>query len=502
MRKKFSLVVITCFAIAQNFCFSQNTIPAEEPIDSIQNTTVISSENDDSSQLDGKTDEKLTTELLMELLEKSKQERVGYFQTKQDLSIPFKVHIDKDTNFKKRESLREIVESLENKLTVNKTIYSKLAKNQKTGKDSLELFALLKTIIQDSVQLISEKAKLKSIEIPEVLIDTVRVYIYNARINRIIFTLKNDNGYFGNQVPISVTNFEKRLEDKLHYKGSNPLLNETYLELGDVLNYICLTERIAYPPDTIVKISGKNQIAQIVNNGKQLQYFDVRVYTDTKGLSGESNGLIQTEINTSFYGNTRNQKNCSLTWLPYVRLNLGLSKFDSKFDTLQLNTLTSRVGTDYLKLTQYSNINLRFEVDLVRYSRIHDAYITLGHQMQSTVVQDTSGNSQRIFSPSFYTVLGGTMFNYPRMKCEFKLPFFIAYLMDQPFKDYMRKVDFMIMPEIEITFDPIKIPGQTEVSGTRIFGRVRYFDMTDFRGGNFWQLQLGAQISLSEILKK
>ncbi len=254
----------------------------------------------------------------------------------------------------------------------------------------------------------------------------------------------------------------------------------------------------------MLQLTENKSIDTLKFSSTPLEYFDVRAYTDQQGLSGNANGLAQTEINVSFYGNTRNVSNKNLIFFPYVRLQMSLSKFDSKFDTLKFTTLDNRTNTDILSIYQYSKVAIRVETDIIRYTRIHDGYFSIGHQLLSTSISDTSKVFKQLFTPSFYLTLGGTMFSFPRLKCDFRIPLFINYLNDQPFINYDRKVDLAIVPEIELTLDPIKNKSgnDLETDGTTVFARVKYFDAPNYRGGNFWQLQLGAKIPLTDALKK
>jgi hypothetical protein len=248
-------------------------------------------------------------------------------------------------------------------------------------------------------------------------------------------------------------------------------------------------------------LSKDNFIDSIKIEKSPLEFFDVRAYSDAKGLSGEANGLAQTDINVSFIGNTKSGNRSFwsyVTPLAYVNMNLTLSKFDSDFDTLEIASFGSRSDIDVLKFMQYSNVSFKVESELFRYSRIHDGFLTVGHQLYSTVLRDTANMSKRVLTPSFYFTLGGTMFNLPKIKGTYKFPVLFNYLNDQPFTGTERNLYMCIIPEIEIVVDPIQKDGEGN-KGVTLFGRIRYFDLPNYKGNNFWQLQLGASIPLKDV---
>ena len=345
----------------------------------------------------------------------------------------------------------------------------------------------------------SEKTTTKKIQIKSVWLK-----IENGRIQK-IHVVSEENEIFINRYPISVTCLEDHVKDKLIYLGTTADMESKYLTLGDVISYEGLTSRVTFPTDCTITLDA-NHIADTVKfTSSPIDFFDIRTYSDTKGLSGEANGLIQTEANLRFIGST-NWGQKFFLFFPYVNLNFSYSKFDSKFDSLErIPSFNDRKNNDLLLMVQQSNISFRIECELFRFSRVYDSYLNIGHQIFVTNIK-TEDSSGRIFTPAFYTTIGGTMFSFPRIRCNFKIPFMLTYLQDQPFRDYKRNEDFLIIPEIELIIDPLRkkntVGSKTNdlESGVSIFGRLRYFDMPDYRGNNFWQIQFGVQIPLTEAL--
>ncbi len=337
----------------------------------------------------------------------------------------------------------------------------------------------------------------------DVTVKSITIITFGGRIQKVIVAIKDDAGYYTNKGPISVTTLKSFKHTPLYYEGSTEKYEESTLNIGELINYIDFTNRASYPSDYTIVLSEDKVVDSIKISKSPLDFFDVRAYSDAKGLSGEANGLAQTDINVSFIGNTKTGSRSFwsyVTPLAHVNMNLTLSKFDSDFDTLAITSFITRSDIDVLKYIQYSNVAFKVETELFRYSRIHDGFLCLGHQMYSTVLRDTSDVSKRVLTPGFYLTLGGTMFNLPKIRGTYKFPVLFNYLHDQPFSGQLQNFYMAIVPEIEIVVDPVQ-KGAEGNEGMTLFGRIRYFDLPNYKGNNFWQLQLGATIPLTEVLK-
>jgi hypothetical protein len=334
---------------------------------------------------------------------------------------------------------------------------------------------------------------------------SISISTREGKIQKVTMRFENDNGVFINKGPISVTNMKSFNNAKLFYVGGTSIYADRWIYLSTLVTYVDLTDRISYPGNATFILNKETMADTIKISSSPIDFFDVRAYSDIKGLSGEANGLAQTEANISFIGNTQPwnlRKNNYTTFFPYVSLGLSRSVFDSQFDTLGIQSFAKRESTDILKMMQYSNFNLRVETELFRYSRVHDLALILGHQLYSTPMSDTSKVSKSILTPNFYLSLNGTMFSFPAIKAYFKFPMHLNYMHDQPFASADQNLYFVIIPEVELIIDPSpKKPNDTEKTGMTIFARARYFDLPNFKGNNFLQLQLGTSIPISDFMK-
>lgn len=335
-------------------------------------------------------------------------------------------------------------------------------------------------------------------------IEEVKIVIENGQISNIEVRIKEGTGIYSNKGPISLTNYNKKHDYALHYSGSDLTLENTYIRAIDFLNYIHAEGRQYFPSSDNFQLKPKpDSTSKILSYiGNPNSYFDVRAYTDTKGLSGEENGLVQTEVSANFIANSNNLGRSYLSLAKFINVGLSWSKFDSQFDTLNITSYETREDFELLHLLQQSNTAMHVEIDLLHRSRVHDAFFTVGHRIYNTRLKDTSGVFKRAFTPSFYAFVGGTIYASPRVNAKFKLPLNASYVHDQPFTDYGRKWNWFIAPEIEFTLQLKKSSEGDKNQRSFVFGRIRYFDMPLVSGGNYWQIQTGVEIPFSSLFGK
>lgn len=375
-----------------------------------------------------------------------------------------------------------------------------LVKSFKDNSDTTEKIRIEKYIKQltDSSQKVE-----REISISSIVIDDVHLVTSEGRIANITVSFKEDKhvGYYVNKGPISLTNFKKKRYYKLFYIGSNPERENTFIILSNFLNYNPSTSRHFIPSDVEIHFDKNEQKVKLYSPANPLTFFDARVYTDAKGLSGEENGLVQTDLNARFIGNTNALGRSYLTFFQYVNVGVSYSKFDSQFDTLHLNSLTDRSRSELLRVNQFSNTAIRIETDFLRGSRVHDAYLKVGHLLTHTKISAADSSFSNVFTPSFYLSLGGTLHAGRRIRADFKLPLYASYLMDQPFTGHERKFDYTIIPEVEFIVQINKDNSNSLADKPFVFARIRYFDMPWTKGNNFWQIQTGVQVPITNLIK-
>lgn len=386
--------------------------------------------------------------------------------------------------------------------TSEKSEASESASNAKTNLTAKDTVAAAKLRLSEAVKngIYQDKHNNLTFEI-----DCVHVYFEKGRIQRVQVFPKNDDGVFQSKYPISATYFNQLRESRFYYEGSNPSFDQKYVELGKVINYTELMARSQFPPDGHVVLKPIEKTSQVIEFYRNpISYFDARIYTDPTSITGNSNGLLLTELNSSFILNTRNFGH--FTFVPYINMNLNWAKFDSKFDTLAFSNLNTRNRNDILTLRQQANINFLIDLELLRYSGKHESILGFGHHLATTNISDTTGKALKSIHPSFFVYWHGELFANPWLKLDCTLPIYAQYNHDQVFTEYGRKWDMIIAPQLELTILPAQFKTTSKTNdqpdGAKLFARVRYFDMPNAKGNNFVQFQTGVSFSISDLFDK
>ncbi len=335
-------------------------------------------------------------------------------------------------------------------------------------------------------------------------IEKVHITISDGQINTISVKIKGECAYYKNRGPISLTNYDNKKYYHLHYIGVDKEKDDTYISLKDFLDYRSASNRVYFPTAEELELDQFKRSKVLTLMGNPNSFFDTRVYTDTKALSGEDNGLVQTEVNAQFITNSNNLGRSYMGFARKVNVGLSWSKFDSNFDTLKFESFSSVRNNDLLNILRRSNTSFFAELDAISGTRVHDAYLKLGIKVYRTRIFDLTANENafhRVFTPNFYAALGGRVFASPRINADFRFPFYIGYLHDQPFQTYHNKWSSHIAPEIEITLQLRKPEVNDEKQRSFVFARVRYFDMPFSRGNNYWQIQTGVEIPFSSLFE-
>ena len=336
------------------------------------------------------------------------------------------------------------------------------------------------------------------IEVENLEIEKVILHVENGRFAKVTIFPKFNSGVYVSKYPFSATKYGS-VKQRIFYEGSEASLDGSYINLSEILEYNELTSRSRFPPNETIILTPENPEKKIVFVRNPVEFFDARFYTDPLGLKGSPNGLVQTQIGAHLFLNTLNHKHS--TWFSDLHILYDWSKFDSKFDTLAVQSFVDRTPTDLLSIRKQANMNLDIKLDVLRVSNVHTFTFGVGHFLSLTRSADTTGAFNNIISPAVTAYITGFIEPNPWIDFRFHLPFYVYYNYDQVFSNYKNKFDFVIAPEIEMRIKPAGFSKSNKsVSGTSFFARVRYFDMTSYRGGNFLQIQTGVSFSLSKFL--
>jgi hypothetical protein len=131
--------------------------------------------------------------------------------------------------------------------------------------------------------------------------------------------------------PFSFARFFKRKNTRLYINDSH---SNKFILFGDLLEYKHFGA-LVYPGDKEVTLDYKKQRDTLIVGSSLNQFLNVNVYTDLLGLiGGKPNGLIQTEVSSHIISNTANIKYTDIVVNNYVEPYMRVSKFDSKFSSL------------------------------------------------------------------------------------------------------------------------------------------------------------------------
>ncbi|NVK64776.1 MAG: hypothetical protein HWE22_09325 [Flavobacteriales bacterium] len=353
------------------------------------------------------------------------------------------------------------------------------------------------------IELMVENSKYYDGNIPHKFdVAKVSLKIEDGRFQEIIVYAQNLVGRFATRYPISATQFHSKRNEKIHYQGSDKKLIGTYIKVGELIQYAEQAGRRQFLPNSMVTLTKNKPIDTLFFYRNPISFFDARVYTDPIGLNGNSNGLLLTEVNSRFILNSYNHGR--FTWFPFIQLHLGLTKYDSKFDTLSVASLLDRSPNTLLSLRQQANINFQIRLDVLRYSGLHESVFGIGHHIALTKVKDKTNTSGRSITPSFSVYWRGQLFSNPWISLDLVFPIYANYNHDNIFEKYTSKWDLMIAPELEVSIEPakFKVKDEDAKNYTRIFARVRYYDMPNHRGNNFLQFHLGFSVPVIDLFKK
>lgn len=352
--------------------------------------------------------------------------------------------------------------------------------------------------------------------------------VSQGRIHKMVVYLEDREGVFVTKGPLSVTNYMRKRNVTLYYTGSDTSLLGTFIRVGDFLNYANSGDESYFPSEDTIVLSAEKPDHQMTFKGTAEQFVDARLFTDVRGLAGAENAIAQTQIKAKFILNSNNLGRSSVTLFNYVHAEFTFSKFDSKFDTLQLDSYLNRNPTDLLSIIQRSNAAADIGADLINFQPLHQLYLQGGFKIfhtrssvssiDSLVVFDslmlptTIVNSKSLYSPAFYFAPGGIIKiggNSSKSKnliqIGLSVPFTWFINGDQVFSEYRGKgkgkFDLMISPELELKLS-ITDNDDPNKHGTSIFAKVLYSDMINYRGGSYWQVQTGVNLPLSSLISK
>ncbi len=385
-------------------------------------------------------------------------------------------------------------ENLAAKKTKEKTAFQKLYDNRGAEIDSEKVTITDIGIIslKDStgkIKIYNDDAS----ELKETEISKVKISIGEGKLLRKELKVFTKDGVFYNRkAPIPVSLINERGDD--HLTRSETPNDNSYILLRDVLEY----EGDGYVPDDTVIIltpAKKTKTLSATSNLNSLINFSL--YTDLAGLLGRrANGIINTDVSGKFITNTNNIWNRDITLAAFVEGNLVLSKFDSKFKSIDSSAI--KIGkngqkdtVDRMQMMQTAWLKGAMKFNLISFRVSYNQYLQINAGTRINVV-----NGDSLFKKDrdiiFFDYYPEITYSIQRLK-NFGMDISLRWLQQrvadkEPFAN--NGWESVFNPQIGFFYYPIA------KQNSKIYLRFNYFANRKKDANNFYQLQFGIKTDL------
>lgn len=332
----------------------------------------------------------------------------------------------------------------------------------------------------------------------ETEIDSVDLVIREGQLMRKQLLVKTGDGYFWNHgAPIPVNRINERGGDTLRPKNA-PYNN--YILLSEILEYI----GDGYiPDDTTIALTPAKSKKKLSATSNLNSLINFAIYTDLTGLLGRrANAIINTDVSGRFITNTRNIPHKDITPLAFIEANFVLSKFDSKFKSLDSSSIKSGSGgakdtVDRMLMMQTAWFKGSVKLNLLswRFFYYQAAYLNIGARI-NVVNGDSLFKKERDILFFDYFLEG--VYSISKLR---------NFGLDLTFRQSFQKVadkepfsnngwQFIFNPQVSFSYFPI------ENRNSKIYLRFNYFANRKKDASNFYQLELGIKSDLKFGSKK
>jgi hypothetical protein len=332
---------------------------------------------------------------------------------------------------------------------------------------------------------VKRKSKIKRVEMTFV----------NGAIGRRVLRVELEDGsvFFNRSAPINLPKFDKRKADQLVCYDRRAAYKNQFIEIGDVLDYHYFG-RFNYPADgTIILTPDKDRDTLTVGSSLN-SLLDVSIYTDLLGLIGNKpNGLIQTEVAGNFISNTGNCRNADIIFHNFMRPYVRLSKFDSRFRSLDSSNIKignggkDTVNRTYLNQVSYFQGGLLANVVRFGIGVNQLVYVSAGADIN--LVNTDSSYKKDVLFFNFYPEINYTITRLRNFGMDCSLRFLWQKVSDgAPFVN--KELIHIVRPQVTLYYFPSKD------QASKMYVRFNYFNNLDDNKYNFTQFQIGFKTNL------
>jgi len=333
----------------------------------------------------------------------------------------------------------------------------------------------------------------------ETKIDNVQFVIEDGKMMRKQLYVKTRDGYFLNKdAPIPISRINERGKDKL---GRLNIPNDsTFIRLGELFEY---TGNGYVPDDTTIFLTPAKRGKTLSATSNLNSLINVSLYTDLAGLLGRrANGIINTDVSGKFIINTRNLINWDFTPLAFVEGNIVLSKFDSKFKSLdssfiKLGKNGERDTVDRMQLIQTAWLkgSIKFNLFSYRFFYYQNLYVNIGTRINVVNGDSLFRKDRDIIFFDYYPEVIYSINKLRNFGMDISLRWLQQRVADkEPFAN--NGWESVFNPQIAFFYYPIAN------QSNKIYLRFNYFANSKKDANNFYQLEFGIKSDLKLGAKK
>lgn len=300
-------------------------------------------------------------------------------------------------------------------------------------------------------------------------------------------TMDDGTVFFNRKSPVNFGGFFKNKRKRME-RFDHPRDSALYVSLRDVLDYNFFGS-INYPSDGTHTMTSEERMDTLRVGTSLNNLVEMAVYSDLLGLLGRKpNGLIQSEISGNFITNTGSCKNSDIVFHNFIKPYIRLSKFDSKFgslDSSSINVGTGKKDTiNRTYLNQVSYLQAGIKMNLVRFGiGINQAiYVNVGADIN--LVNADSLYSKDLIFFNYYPEFNYTVNRIRNFGMDASLKFLRQKVADND-RIVNREALWVFNPSITLSYYP------TGKEQSKVYFRFSYFDNQQRGIDNFSQFQVG-----------
>lgn len=327
--------------------------------------------------------------------------------------------------------------------------------------------------------------------------------------------VKTSWGVFRNlRNPIDLVHMGRHLDDRLYRDGEKVYQNE-YIKVGRIIKYTPTKSFNDLPYTqfniTLLKDTSHKYESYWIRESTSINsYFDVALFTDLKGISGDANGLAQITGNAKFIIRTANVPGRPWIWLNYISFTGNLAKFDKEFKGTLQEAGDSVNRKDLLQRARYSlgvkaniihGVLSPYPTRLVQDLQLNAGYSFVGSQVLTTSLKDSAAPS--IIDSNYRTVTHNQLYlepivsftRYRNFNMALSLPIYFINLKESS-GIANHGWEPWVKPTIELMYFAKKN------SSSKLFFRYAHWINLNTKVDAFTQFQMGYSANLTELFQK